>query len=32
MRTPVLVDGRNAYNKEECKNLGFIYKGIGKPH
>ena len=32
MRTSVLVDGRNAYNKEECENLGFIYKGIGKPH
>jgi UDP-N-acetyl-D-mannosaminuronic acid dehydrogenase len=32
MRTPVLVDGRNAYNKEECENLGFIYKGVGKPH
>jgi UDP-N-acetyl-D-mannosaminuronic acid dehydrogenase len=31
MRTPVLVDGRNAYNKEECENLGFIYKGVGKP-
>ena len=32
MRTPVLVDGRGAYNKEECENLGFIYKGVGKPH
>jgi UDP-N-acetyl-D-mannosaminuronic acid dehydrogenase len=32
MRTPVLVDGRNAYNKEECEKLGFIYLGVGKPH
>ena len=32
MRTPVLVDGRDAYKKEECENLGFIYKGVGKPH
>lgn len=31
MRTPVLVDGRDAYNKEECEQLGFIYRGIGKP-
>ena len=32
MRTPVLIDGRNAYNKEECEKLGFIYRGVGKPH
>ncbi|RLG33371.1 nucleotide sugar dehydrogenase [Methanosarcinales archaeon] len=32
MRTPVLVDGRDAYRKEECEELGFIYKGVGKPH
>ena len=32
MRTPVLVDGRNVYKKEECEQLGFIYKGVGKPH
>ncbi len=31
MRTPVLVDGRDAYKKEECEKLGFIYKGVGKP-
>jgi UDP-N-acetyl-D-mannosaminuronic acid dehydrogenase len=31
MRTPVLVDGRNVYKKEECEKLGFIYKGVGKP-
>ena len=31
MRTPVLLDGRNAYKKEECEKLGFIYRGVGKP-
>ena len=31
MRTPIIVDGRNAYQKEECEKLGFIYKGVGKP-
>jgi len=32
MRTPVLIDGRNVYNKDKCEKLGFIYKGVGKPH
>ncbi len=32
MRTPVLVDGRNAYNKAECEKAGIIYIGVGKPH
>ena len=31
-RSPVLIDGRNAYNKEVCEKAGFIYKGVGKPH
>jgi UDP-N-acetyl-D-mannosaminuronic acid dehydrogenase len=31
MRTPVLVDGRDAYKKEKCEKFGFIYRGIGKP-
>jgi len=31
MKTPILIDGRNAYNKIECEKLGFIYRGIGKP-
>jgi len=31
MRTPVLVDGRDVYEKEKCEKLGFIYKGVGKP-
>jgi len=32
MRTKVIVDGRNIFNKEKCERIGFIYKGIGKPH
>lgn len=32
MRTPILVDGRNVYQKENCEQLGFIYKGVGKPN
>ena len=31
MRTPVLVDGRNAFDKASCERAGFIYKGVGKP-
>jgi len=32
MNTPIIIDGRNTYQKEECEKLGFIYKGVGKPH
>ncbi len=31
MATPVLIDGRNTYSKEHCKEQGFIYRGVGKP-
>jgi len=31
MNTPIIIDGRNTYNKEECEKLGFIYRGVGKP-
>ena len=31
MRRPVIVDGRNAYDKVACEQLGFTYKGVGKP-
>ncbi len=30
MRGKVLVDGRNIYDPEELKTLGFIYEGIGR--
>lgn len=30
MRTPVIVDGRNIYDKEEMSTEGFNYRAIGK--
>ena len=30
LKTPVLFDGRNIYNPEEMKELGFIYYCIGR--
>jgi len=30
MRTPVLVDGRNLYDPEKVKKLGFAYQGVGR--
>jgi UDP-N-acetyl-D-mannosaminuronic acid dehydrogenase len=30
MRTPIIVDGRNVFEKDECTDKGFIYFGIGK--
>ena len=30
MRTPVLLDGRNIYEKKEIEDLGFTYHCIGK--
>ena len=32
MNTPIIIDGRNAYNKEECEKQGYLYKGVGKPN
>jgi len=32
MDTPVLIDGRNAFDKKTVENAGFIYLGVGKPH
>ncbi len=31
MRTPVLVDGRNAFRASEAKAAGLTYLGLGKP-
>ncbi len=31
MRTPVILDGRNAFDKARCEQAGFFYKGVGKP-
>jgi UDPglucose 6-dehydrogenase len=30
MRTPVFFDGRNIYDPDEMKTLGFIYRGLGR--
>lgn len=32
MRTPVFVDGRNAYNPAAMRRAGFLYAGIGRGH
>jgi len=30
LRHPIIVDGRNIYQPEEMKKMGFIYKGVGR--
>lgn len=30
MRTPIIIDGRNIFDKAACETLGYTYKGIGK--
>lgn len=30
MRRPIIVDGRNLYDPEEAKALGFVYRGMGR--
>ena len=30
MRTPIIVDGRNVFDKDEVEAKGFEYRGIGK--
>jgi len=32
VNTPVFIDGRNTYKREDCEKAGFIYLGVGKPH
>lgn len=31
MRTPVIVDGRNNFRREDCLNAGFTFRGVGIP-
>ncbi|MCX6656197.1 MAG: nucleotide sugar dehydrogenase [Candidatus Bathyarchaeota archaeon] len=31
MNTPIIVDGRNVFNQEECLKLGFSFRGVGLP-
>ncbi len=30
MRVPALIDGRNLYDPEKMKKLGFLYRGVGR--
>ena len=30
MKRPVIVDGRNIYDPDEMKQLGFVYRGVGR--
>ena len=30
MRQPILLDGRNAYDPQRMKEMGFIYRGMGR--
>jgi len=30
MKRPIIFDGRNIYDPQEVKKLGFIYKGVGR--
>jgi UDPglucose 6-dehydrogenase len=30
MRQPILIDGRNIYDPETMKALGFVYRGVGR--
>ncbi len=31
MRTPIIIDGRDFYDRKEIEGAGFVYRGIGKP-
>ncbi|MEE8355411.1 MAG: nucleotide sugar dehydrogenase [Candidatus Bathyarchaeia archaeon] len=31
MRTPIIVDGRNNFRREECLEAGFTFRGVGIP-
>lgn len=30
MKTPYIIDGRNFFDKDKLKEIGFVYKGIGR--
>jgi len=30
MKSPIIIDGRNIYNPQKLKNLGFTYVGVGR--
>ena len=30
MRRPIIIDGRNMYSPDELKEIGFVYRGVGR--
>ena len=32
MMTPIIVDGRNAFDRDDCLRRGFTFRGVGMPH
>jgi hypothetical protein len=30
MRTPIIIDGRNIFDKKVVEDLGFIYRKVGE--
>jgi UDPglucose 6-dehydrogenase len=30
MKQPILIDGRNIYQPDDLKQLGFTYRGVGR--
>ena len=30
MKRPIIIDGRNMYNPDELKAIGFVYRGVGR--
>jgi UDPglucose 6-dehydrogenase len=30
MRRPVIIDGRNIYEPKRMRELGFVYRGVGR--
>jgi UDP-N-acetyl-D-mannosaminuronic acid dehydrogenase len=32
MRTPIIIDGRDIFDRDKCIKEGFVYKGVGKKH
>jgi UDPglucose 6-dehydrogenase len=30
MRRPVIIDGRNIYDPKRMRELGFVYRGVGR--
>lgn len=30
MKQPILLDGRNIYDPQQVRSLGFVYQGVGR--